>query len=254
MSPKQMGIEQERLAGREQGLMQEAERTRQELQLEQLRLQAELEENLLKVLEEIQDEMNYDYILSKAPGSGLLMVNDANDITAEVVKRINLIPIDESNYGMTKQLLFNHVDLPEENIHRVIGEADPTAEAIRYSAEISDNTEASEGYPVFDLVILGMGSDGHTASIFPHQMDLLKSEKFCAVADHPESGQQRITLTGPVINRAKAVAFLVTGESKQEKVSAILGREEGATQFPAAHIMPQSGDLHWFMDEAAYSE
>ena len=94
MSPKQMGIEQERLAGREQGLMQEAERTRQELQLEQLRLQAELEENLLKVLEEIQDEMNYDYILSKAPGSGLLMVNDANDITAEVVKRINLIPID----------------------------------------------------------------------------------------------------------------------------------------------------------------
>lgn len=161
---------------------------------------------------------------------------------------------EESNYGMTKQLLFNHVDLPEENIHRVIGEADPTAEAIRYSAEISDNTEASEGYPVFDLVILGMGSDGHTASIFPHQMDLLKSEKFCAVADHPESGQQRITLTGPVINRAKAVAFLVTGESKQEKVSAILGREEGATQFPAAHIMPQSGDLHWFMDEAAYSE
>ena len=161
---------------------------------------------------------------------------------------------EESNYGMTKQLLFNHVDLPEENIHRVIGEADPTAEAIRYSAEISDNTEASEGYPVFDLVILGMGSDGHTASIFPHQMDLLESEKFCAVADHPESGQQRITLTGPVINRAKAVAFLVTGESKQEKVSAILGREEGATQFPAAHIMPQSGDLHWFMDEAAYSE
>jgi len=161
---------------------------------------------------------------------------------------------EESNYGMTKQLLFNHVYLPEENIHRVIGEADPTAEAIRYSAEISDNTEASEGYPVFDLVILGMGSDGHTASIFPHQMDLLESEKFCAVADHPESGQQRITLTGPVINRAKAVAFLVTGESKQEKVSAILGREEGANQFPAAHIMPQSGDLHWFMDEAAYSE
>lgn len=161
---------------------------------------------------------------------------------------------EESNYGMTKQLLFNHVELPEENIHRVIGEADPGAEAIRYSAEISDNTEASEGYPVFDLVILGMGSDGHTASIFPHQMDLLESEKFCAVADHPESGQQRITLTGPVINRAKAVAFLVTGESKQEKVSAILGREEGATQFPAAHIMPESGDLHWFMDEAAYFE
>lgn len=94
MSPKQMGAEQERLAGREQALLQEAERLRQELQIEQLTLTAEFEENLLKVLEEIQDEFNYDYILSKAPGSGVLMVNDANDITAEVVKRINLIPMD----------------------------------------------------------------------------------------------------------------------------------------------------------------
>ena len=98
MSPKQMGVEQERLAGREQALLQEAERLRQELQYEQLTLTAEFEENLLTVLEEIQAEFNYDYILSKAPGSGVLMVNDANDITAEVVKRINLIPMDgESN-------------------------------------------------------------------------------------------------------------------------------------------------------------
>ena len=94
MSPKQMGVEQERLAGREQALMQEAERLRQELQFEQLKLTAEFEENLINVLEEIQAEFNYDYILSKAPGSGVLMVNDANDITAEVVKRINLIPMD----------------------------------------------------------------------------------------------------------------------------------------------------------------
>ncbi|MEL6832586.1 MAG: OmpH family outer membrane protein [Bacteroidota bacterium] len=94
MSPKQMGVEQERLAGREQALLQEAERLRQELQFEQLKLTAEFEENLLNVLEGIQEEFNYDYILSKAPGSGVLMVNDANDITAEVVKRINLIPMD----------------------------------------------------------------------------------------------------------------------------------------------------------------
>ena len=94
MSPKQVGAEQERLAGREQAILQETERLRQELQFEQLKLTAEFEENLLKVLEEIQAEFNYDYILSKAPGSGVLMVNDANDITAEVVKRINLIPMD----------------------------------------------------------------------------------------------------------------------------------------------------------------
>ena len=94
MSPKQMGVEQERLAGREQAIMKENERLRQELQFEQLTLNAEFQENLIAVLEEIQTEFNYDYILSKAPGSGVLMVNDANDITAEVVKRINLIPMD----------------------------------------------------------------------------------------------------------------------------------------------------------------
>ncbi|MEO0723580.1 MAG: 6-phosphogluconolactonase [Bacteroidota bacterium] len=160
---------------------------------------------------------------------------------------------EESNYGMTKSLFFNHIDIPEGNIHRVIGEADPVAEAVRYSAEISDNTEAQlDGYPVFDLVILGMGGDGHTASIFPHQMELLQAEEFCGVATHPESGQKRVSITGNVINRANTVAFLVTGASKQEKVASILGRQGDAVHYPAAHIQPKSGDLHWFLDEAAY--
>lgn len=94
MSPKDMGNEQERLAGREQGLMQEAERLRQELQLEQMKLSAEFEENLMNVLEEIQGEFNYDYILSYGNGSGVLMVSDKNDITPEVAKRLNKIPMD----------------------------------------------------------------------------------------------------------------------------------------------------------------
>lgn len=94
MSPKDMGTEQERLAGREQGLMQEAERLRQELQLEQMKLSAEFEENLMKVLEEIQGEFNYDYILSYGNGTGVLMVSDKNDITPEVAKRLNKIPMD----------------------------------------------------------------------------------------------------------------------------------------------------------------
>lgn len=162
---------------------------------------------------------------------------------------------EESNYGMTKSLLFNHIDIPEENIHRVIGEADPAAEAVRYGEEISDNTEEQrDGYPVFDLIILGMGSDGHTASIFPHQMELLTVEEFCGVATHPESGQKRVSITGNVINRANTVAFLVTGESKQEKVASILGRTKESLQYPAAHIQPLSGDLHWFLDAAAFGQ
>ncbi|WP_020538089.1 OmpH family outer membrane protein [Lewinella cohaerens] len=94
MSPKDMGNEQERLAGREQALMQEAERLRQELQMEQMKLSAEFEENLMKVLEEIQGEFNYDYILSYGNGTGVLMVSDKNDITPEVAKRLNTIPMD----------------------------------------------------------------------------------------------------------------------------------------------------------------
>ncbi|MEL7222855.1 MAG: OmpH family outer membrane protein, partial [Bacteroidota bacterium] len=94
MAPKQMGIEQERLAGREQALMQQAEQLRQELQLEQLTMMGEYEENLRNVLDDIQKEFGYDYILSYGAGTGVLMVNDAHDITAEVSKRINLIPMD----------------------------------------------------------------------------------------------------------------------------------------------------------------
>jgi len=94
MAPKAIGIEQERLAGREQGLMQEADRLRQELQAEQLQLMTEYEENLRAVLDEVQKEFNYDYILSYGSGTGVLMANDQHDITPEVAKRINLVPMD----------------------------------------------------------------------------------------------------------------------------------------------------------------
>lgn len=158
---------------------------------------------------------------------------------------------EESNYGMTKALLFDHIDIPAENIHRIKGEEDPAEEAQRYAAEIADNTEQLNGFPSFDLIILGMGDDGHTASIFPHQMEFLLEERFCVVATHPESGQQRVSITGPVINSGQRVAFLVTGANKEEKVQAILQQEEGCKAYPAAHVQPATGGLHWFLDEAA---
>ncbi|MEZ4983906.1 MAG: OmpH family outer membrane protein [Saprospiraceae bacterium] len=94
MAPKDIGTEQERLAGREQAIMQDVEQKRQELQLEQLKLMSEYEENLKKVLDEVQAEFQYDYILSYGAGTGVLMANDKLDITNEVAKRINLIPMD----------------------------------------------------------------------------------------------------------------------------------------------------------------
>lgn len=94
MAPKEIGTEQERLAGREQALMQEADRLRQELQLEQLKIMGEFEENLQAVLEEVQKEFKYDYILSYGAGTGVLMAAEELDITPEVAKRINNIPMD----------------------------------------------------------------------------------------------------------------------------------------------------------------
>lgn len=94
MAPKQIGQEQERLAGREQTLMQDAQRISQELELEQYKLLGEFEENLKNVLDEIQAEMNYDYILSYGAGTGVLIANEAHNITNEVAKRVNLIPMD----------------------------------------------------------------------------------------------------------------------------------------------------------------
>lgn len=157
----------------------------------------------------------------------------------------------DSNYGMTKTLLLDHIEIPSSNVHRIRGEEEPVAEAARYSQEILSAVSAVDGRPAFDLIILGMGGDGHTASIFPHQMHLLEETTICGVATHPTSGQKRITINGPVLNHAYQVAFLVTGEAKAEKVQIILEKQAGYQAFPAAHIDPAGGITHWFLDEAA---
>ena len=160
----------------------------------------------------------------------------------------------QSNYKMTVDHLFSKIDIPEGNINRIMGENDPESEAIRYAAALDSQLEKENEVPQFDLVILGMGDDGHTASIFPHEIELWDSGNWCDVATHPESGQRRVSITGDVINNAKAVAFLVTGASKEEKVKAILNQEEDFREYPASLVSPLSGELHWFMDETAAGE
>lgn len=157
---------------------------------------------------------------------------------------------EDSNFKMTNEMLLQHIPIPKENIHRIHGEDQPEEEARRYAAEIREFVPVKNGLPAFDLVLLGMGEDGHTASIFPHQMELLHSEKICEAATHPVSGQQRISLTGPVINQAEKVAFLVTGAGKSNIVSEIRHRKGDWESYPAAHIR-SAGTLYWFLDEEA---
>ncbi len=157
----------------------------------------------------------------------------------------------ESNYKMTVDHLLAKINIPEGNIHRVIGENRPEAEAGRYSEVLDAKLPKSNGIPKFDLVILGMGDDGHTASIFPYNIELWDSESNCVVAAHPDTGQLRVTITGKIINNADTVAFLVTGGGKTEKVTEIIKKQGNFKSYPASLVAPKSGSLIWFMDADA---
>jgi 6-phosphogluconolactonase len=163
------------------------------------------------------------------------------------------VPPDDpdSNYGGAKTVLIDQISIPENNICRILGEEDPETEASRYGALLKVSVPMQRGIPVFDWIFLGVGNDGHTASIFPNQMNLINSDQFCAVAKHPETGQSRITLTGKVINSARRVTFMATGSSKSTIVSQIINNEPESKKYPAAKIKPEYGMLDWYLDSEA---
>jgi 6-phosphogluconolactonase len=158
---------------------------------------------------------------------------------------------DESNYGMAQRKFLSSIEIPSGNIHRIRGEDDPENEAARYSIEILSSVRNRDRLPLFDLVILGLGEDGHTASIFPGRTELFDSDKICEVALHPVTGQKRITLTGRVINNADNVTFLVTGKTKAEIVEKMFKKDSSVVNFPASFIVPVYGKLNWYIDRDA---
>lgn len=157
----------------------------------------------------------------------------------------------ESNFAMTRRALLSKIEIPSANIHRIKGEDDPEIEAVRYSEEVLSFTRNKHDLPVFDLILLGLGDDGHTASIFPGHLDMLNSDKICLTASHPVTQQKRITLTGRVINNADIVTFLVTGKKKEDIVEKILKNKPEAINYPAFYVVPSHGSLSWFLDEDA---
>ncbi|MEL7148487.1 MAG: 6-phosphogluconolactonase, partial [Bacteroidota bacterium] len=158
---------------------------------------------------------------------------------------------DQSNYKMTVEHLLSKINIPSENVHRILGETDPQEAARHYATELKNHLPMVDNSPQFDMVMLGMGGDGHTASIFPHEIHLWSSKDICVVATHPESGQKRVSLTGEVINQAKSVVFLVTGADKNTMVAQVHKRDEHSAQFPAALVQPKSKNLIWFLDQDA---
>jgi len=164
------------------------------------------------------------------------------------------VPADnpQSNYGLTRYNLLEHLDIPERNIHRLCGEVDPVAEACRYAEEIKNTLPiTNRGWPWFDWILLGLGNDGHTASLFPGSPALKEKHDLCAVSIQPDSGQKRITFTLPLINHARRITFLVTGESKAGLVADIINQTKTGQLLPAAKVRSERGIVEWYLDSMA---
>lgn len=159
----------------------------------------------------------------------------------------------DSNYRMAREVLLSKVPLPEVNVHRIQGELPDASEAAhRYEGDMRAalGLTATE-LPRFDLVLLGLGADGHTASLFPGTDALLEQHR-AATANWVDTLRAwRITLTLPAINRARAIMFLVCGEDKAEAVKSVLEGRSPPEPLPARLVRPRSGKLVWFMDPAA---
>ncbi|MDT4896078.1 MAG: 6-phosphogluconolactonase [Acidobacteriota bacterium] len=159
----------------------------------------------------------------------------------------------ESNYRMANEALLSHVDLPAENIHRMNGVGDVVANARLYEDELRTFFNDA-AWPRFDLVLLGMGDDGHTASLFPGTEVLAEQEAWVAGVWVEKLSAYRITLTALAINHAAHIIFLVTGENKAQPLREILEGKQTSEQLPAQLIKPLDGSLEWFVDRAASAQ
>ncbi|MCL6433890.1 MAG: 6-phosphogluconolactonase [Leptolyngbyaceae cyanobacterium HOT.MB2.61] len=156
----------------------------------------------------------------------------------------------DSNQKMARRAWLDRVAIPKMNIHPMpTDEADPANAASRYEAELQEFFQVQPGeFPVFDIILLGMGDDGHTASLFPHTEALQVRDRLITVGN--KDGQPRLTFTVPLINHGNTVIFIATGAGKRHALEQIFAPEADAATYPARLIQPQ-GELWWFLDQLA---
>ena len=156
----------------------------------------------------------------------------------------------ESNYGMNRETLLDPLGIGRAQVHRMRGEDEPSAAAADYDAVL--HLQLGER-PRLDLVLLGMGPDGHTASLFPGTIGAIDKTKHCIAHYVPQLGKWRITLTPRAINAARNVAITAGGDEKADALHAVLEGPKQTDVYPAQLIHPHAGDLHWFVDAPATS-
>ncbi len=162
----------------------------------------------------------------------------------------------DSNYRLAREHLFEHVAIPSAQIYTVQTALDPASAAKGYQTTLLQVFQPAPGQlPAFDLVLLGMGEDGHTASLFPHHPALKETERWVApISDSPKPPPKRITLTLPVINNARHVAFLATGDGKAGILRRVFKEKALPGTLPAQMVQMVHGELHWFVDTDAGRE
>ncbi|VDN96555.1 unnamed protein product [Rodentolepis nana] len=165
-----------------------------------------------------------------------------------------VVPYDtpDSTFGVYQKLLFSRLN-PQPVVHRINIEAGSTEEVAKdYQAEVLKYFGVENGYPAFDLLLLGIGPDGHTCSLFP-QHEILKVEDLvvAAVTDSPKPPPNRVTLTLPVINKTNKAIFIVTGDNKAEVIKKILEDDHPSEMYPASMVQPLSGKPSWYLDGGA---
>ncbi len=161
----------------------------------------------------------------------------------------------ESNYRMARAALLDHVPILPEQVFRMEGERDPQSAAVTYDARLGDVFGLSPGrIPQFDLILLGMGPDGHTASLFPHTEALTVVERLVTANYVPKFDSWRLTLTYPVLDAAAQVLFLIGGAEKADAIHAVLEGPANPVEYPSQGVQTPDGTVTFLLDRAAASK
>ena len=163
------------------------------------------------------------------------------------------VPPDDpgSNYRQAQEALLSHVSIPRSNIYRVKGELDPVDASKDYVLVLKEFATSPFEFPLFDLVYLGMGEDGHTASLFPGSPVDASEPTLPVTAQYQDRPANRVTLTQLVFNQARTVVFMATGDKKAATLAEVLSDRYNPELYPAQRVEPKDGKLIWLVDEDA---
>lgn len=219
--------------------------------------------NFLQYIRELSNKNDQINIALSGGNTPLLFFAALRDLNPQLDwSKIHLFWVDdrcvppdhpESNYGVANKEIIEPLKIPIASVHRIMGEYDPESEAVRYAKLIKKIVTPFFPFPRFDLTFLGMGTDGHTASIFPDQLKLWNEQQLCTVGTHPKTGQKRVSFTGRLINSTSKVVIMLVGKEKSDIARKVITKAENYLDYPVSYVNPAYGETDWYLDKEAAS-